>query len=85
MVRGRKLVAIRQRVRFALERVIFVLSAVAFAKVCQYAAVDAFEERLGFDLASASGAVPALLVFAFIEYRFLRPRRYAASTSRQHR
>jgi hypothetical protein len=55
----------------------FIVTGVAIAKMAQYAAVDAFGERLGFDLASAVGVFPILAALLLIDVRYLRPRRQA--------
>ncbi len=55
----------------------FIVTSVAIAKISQYAAVDAFGERLGFDLASAVGVFPILAALLFIDVCYLRPRRQA--------
>lgn len=66
-----------RRIQLTVERIFFVILAVAFAKVCEYSAVDAIGARLGFDLAAISGLIPAMSLILFIEFRILRPR-YAA-------
>lgn len=43
---------------------------VAFAKVAQYAAVDALGERVGFDLASLIGVGPVIAFYFFLSVRY---------------
>jgi hypothetical protein len=52
----------------------FIVTGVIAAKIAQYAAVDAFGERLGFDLASAVGVFPIIAALLFIDVHYLRPR-----------
>lgn len=51
-------------VRFALT-VLGIMAAIAIAKVAQYASVDAFGDRLGFNWASTIGLVPVLAIYWF--------------------
>jgi len=45
---------------------------VVLAKAAQYAAVDAFGDQIGFNLASLLGAGPVIAIYFFLSVRFPR-------------
>ena len=51
----------------------FVVVSVAVLKAVQYAAVDAWSQDLGFDLASVIAVLPVFAVAFVVEHQYLRP------------
>lgn len=52
--------------------VLFVSFCVVVGKACQYAAVDALGDRLGFEVASIAGLAPFFGVLAVLKARYPR-------------
>ncbi len=61
----------RPAVRLAYA-ILFVSLAVVFGKACQYAAVGALGDRLGFEVASIIGLAPFFGVLAVLKARYPR-------------
>jgi len=48
----------------------------AFAKVAQYASVDAFGDQLGFDGASLLGVGPVIALYCYLAVQFSRSNKF---------
>ncbi|UVI38958.1 hypothetical protein [Qipengyuania spongiae] len=49
-----------------------ILLMVGFAKMAQYTAVEAFGDRLGFDVASLTGLIPILILYFWVAAKLPR-------------